>query len=239
MSLLPEVIHPSWDDFFDSTMRHRIRDIENQIGRDEINPVSEKVFRFTEMNLHALRVVILGQDPYPERGVATGRAFEVGGLDSWSSPFRQISLKNILRLIYISRSGMRENEKVPSFKEVINQMENGKFSLLPPGELFVSWEKQGVLLLNTALTCVPQKPGSHSEIWKPFSDALISYISYKRQDLIWFLWGKQARSYKEKIGTGSFYESRHPMMCSDAYSDDFLKNPCFEKTFESINWTGK
>jgi len=97
----------------------------------------------------------LGQDPYPQTGVATGRAFEVGTLKSWNQPFKNISLKNILRALYKAYSG-----QIIKFSQLKEKFDN-EFSVLPPGKLFEHWEKQGVLLLNTSFpttTTISRKP---------------------------------------------------------------------------------
>lgn len=57
-----------------------------------------------------------------------------------------------------------------------------------------TWEKQGVFLLNTALTVKAGKPNSHTQYWKNFISRVISYISHA-QPTIWLLWGKRAKSF--------------------------------------------
>nr|WP_312579490.1 hypothetical protein [Sedimentibacter sp.] len=80
--------------------------------------------------------------------------------------------------------------------------------------------------------------GSHIEIWEPFSIKLLEFISNENKNINWFLWGKQAEDKKKYIKNGEFYISRHPMMCSEKYQDDFLKNECFKDTMNVINWLG-
>jgi len=215
----------------------RLKDIESNIGHD-FNPHRQKVLRFLNTNLDRLKVVILGQDPYPEKNRATGRAFEVGGLKDWNSPFRQVSLKNILRLIHKNYTGIEEYRQIKKYAEIAGEIRMGKFRILPPDRLFGNLEKQGVLFLNTSFTCQTGKPNSHAGIWKSFAERLLSHISTQRPDLIWFLWGNKAQSNKKYIRRGFFYESQHPMLCSEKYDNDFLKSGCFKETMHIVDWPG-
>lgn len=234
--LFPDNIHHSWSDFLTGERIRTINEIAERIG-ENVNPEYKKVLRFLEVDLSNVRVVILGQDPYPEKGVATGRAFEVGGLKTWDQPFRQVSLKNVIRLIHKSYNNITEYGDIFSFEEIKKEIKEGRFPILPPDRLFESWEKQGVLLLNTSFSCIPGSPESHAFLWKDFSRELIEYISEK-YSLYWFLWGKRALSMKPAIKNSVFFLTRHPMMCSPKYEDDFLKSDCFEKTRHVINWLG-
>ncbi len=92
-------IHPSWQPFFTPEILKILEDIDEGMT-GECNPAPAAVLRFATQPLDEVKVLILGQDTYPAAGVATGRAFEVGGLTSWNSPYRQVSLKNIVRRIY-------------------------------------------------------------------------------------------------------------------------------------------
>lgn len=237
MSLIPEDKHSSWDGFLIKEVRDELKIIEEKIGSN-INPHHDNVLRFMKNNLNEIKVVILGQDPYPEKGRATGRAFEVGDLESWSQKFRQVSLKNIIRLIYKNYNNIDEYNKILKFSEIQNEIELGRFKMLPPDEIFKSWENQGVLLLNTYLSVEPGNTGSHISIWEPFSVRLLEYISQTNGNINWFLWGRQAEEKSKYIKQGKFYISRHPMMCSEKYEDDFLRNNCFKDTMNTINWLG-
>lgn len=235
ISILPPKIHSSWENFLDEYMLRELAGIENKIGNC-FTPSEDKILRFMVNNLKELKIVILGQDPYPEKGIATGRAFEVGGLNSWNTKFKQVSLKNIIRLLYKTYNNIEDYDQIKSFSEIKNEITRGQFRILPLNELFESWERQGVLLLNSYLTCETGKPGSHRDIWAGFAGRLIGYMVEQRQDLIWFLWGKNAGSFAERIIKGSIYSCRHPMMCSPEYEDDFLKSDCFKRTADIINW---
>ena len=235
MSLIPKDCHWSWNKFLTEEIVAELDDIEMKIGKN-INPAPENVLRFMKSDLYNIKVVILGQDPYPERGRATGRAFEVGDLLSWNQAFRQVSLKNIIRLIHKSYNDINEYKDIKKFSEIQKEIKSGKFSILPPDEIFKSWEKQGVLLLNAYLSVQAGVTGSHIPIWQNFSEKLLRFISEENRDINYFLWGRMAEDKKQFIKYGKYYISRHPMMCSETYEDDFLRSSCFKDTMEIINW---
>lgn len=228
--------HASWNSFLSrKDIQKELVKIDSFLNGKDYNPDNHNILRFLNNDLDQAKIIIIGQDTYPARGVATGRAFEVGGLYSWTDPFRQISLKNILRNIYGSYV---TGDNYTKFKEIQSKISDGTFKILPPNLLFESWTKQGVILLNGALTCEVNKPGSHSEIWRYFVNEVIKYICEKNPQIIFFLWGSYAISFTDCI-SNKIYASRHPMMCSAKYSDDFLKNSCFEETKNIVNWLGK
>lgn len=236
MNIYPQNHHESWNGFLDEKINKEILEISEKIGHN-INPEPQDVLRFMDNDLADVKVVILGQDPYPQKGRATGRCFEVGDLTSWNDKFRQVSLKNIVRLLHKDSRKADNYEDIRKFSEIQKEISNEEFKILPPTEIFKSWEKQGVLLLNTYFTVESGVPGSHIKIWENFSNELLQYISTENKDITWFLWGKQAQRRKPYIKYGNFCESRHPMMCSSKYDDDFLKSRCFRDTWDTIKWT--
>ena len=236
INLIPENVHSSWTSFLDEKRQKQLQEIAAALGTN-FDPAPEQVLRFMTTDLQKLQVVILGQDPYPQAGIATGRAFEVGGLTSWTDKFPQASLKNIVRLLYSSYQNIREYAAIPKFKEIRRQIEQGEWHILPPHKLFESWEQQGVLLLNTCLT-VSGKPGGHAHLCADFSRELIRFISEQRPDLYWFLWGKQAQAMQPYVINGNLHCSRHPMLSSPRYADDFLRSDCFRSTQQLVNWLG-
>lgn len=231
-------INDSWQEFLTPSIIEELKNIENRIG-DNFTPCTQNVLRFLKTDLYKRKVIILGQDPYPQPGVATGRAFEVGGLVAWDMPFRQVSLKNIVRLIYKSYSGITEYKDIKKFSEILQEIKLGNFNILPPNLLFSSLDKQGVLFLNTYLTCEVNESNSHRDIWEGFSVRLFEFISQRRPDAIWFLWGSEAISKQKYIKDGILYKSRHPMLCAGKFADDFLKSDCFKDTMDKINWLGE
>ena len=93
-----------------------------------------------------------------------------------------------------------------------------------------------MLLLNAYLSVEAGITGSHISIWQKFSEELLKFISVENRNINWFLWGRMAEDKKQFIKYGKYYISRHPMMCSQAYEDDFLRSDCFKDTMDIINW---
>lgn len=225
-------IHSDWDDFLTDLIRQRLQEIHGQIrSTGEFTPQEDLILHFMRLPLKEARVLILGQDPYPQIGSATGRAFEVGNLHSWHQPFNNVSLQNIVRAIVKAHTG-----EIYRFNE-IRRLLGTEIRLLPPDLLFKSWENQGVLLLNTAFTCKIDSPGSHSKIWQPFTQRVLRYINSKNPDLIWFLWGNHAIEQTESIPIRHKVFSYHPSRCLNR-PNDFLYGAinCFDSEISPVDW---
>ena len=78
--------------------------------------------------------------------------------------------------------------------------------------VLISWAKQGVLLLNTALTLVQGEIGSHLKLWTEFSREMMKFINEKTNPSVWILWGSKAKVLKNKIDKTQHYivEGGHP-----------------------------
>jgi len=167
-------------------------------------PERENIFNaFKLCPLEKLKVVILGQDPYHD-GSATGLAFSNRSDSTTLSP----SLRNIL-------------------KEVENNASNGlKLDQDPNLE---RWAKQGVLLLNTALTVEKGNPGSHADLWDKFTIEVLKKISKEISAIVYILWGSYAKGYLEYINreTNFILASPHPSPLSA--SRGFFGNKHFSK----------
>lgn len=247
MSLLPNNIHNSWDDFLTEEILQELKEIETKIG-DNFVPRRENILRFMENDLMAVKITFAGQDPFysmyqdkdtgEELPVANGRSFQPDLLKSWQDSFSQKSLQNIIRLIYKSYNNIENYDEIKPFSKIRKEIETGEFKILPPHEWFDSLESQGVLFLNTYFTTVPGKGNAHRKIWTKFSNELIKYISTKNPEICWFLWGAEAISLEKHIVNGTLYKSNHPTFCSKKYENDFLKGNCFKDTMNKINWLG-
>lgn len=229
-------IHPDWLPFLSDDIRKIVVRAELEVNKSEFTPAPEKVLRFLTLSLAAAKIVILGQDPYPQPGAATGRAFEVGTLKSWNQPFQNVSLKNILRALYKAYTG-----EVLVYKALKERIYTD-FPILPPNKLFSHWEHQGVLLLNTSFTCQTGKPGSHKNLWDEFSGYLLRFIAEKSPDVTWFIWGNHAAEAVKELQLQNVITAMHPMMCYDLPNreKDFLygENNCFKPFIAEIDWTG-
>lgn len=143
-----------------------------------------------------IKVVILGQDPYHEEGQAMGLSFSVPkGIE------KPPSLVNI-------------------FKEIKDEL---NLDDIPKDGDLTGWAKQGVLLLNTVLTVRAHQANSHKDKgWEVFTDGIIKKISEKRENVVFILWGANARSKRELIDETKhlILESAHPSPLS-AYNGFF------------------
>lgn len=152
----------------------------------KVRPQRQDVFRAFQLTpLDEVRVVILGQDPYPSPHEAHGLAFSVP--DALPPPR---SLKAIFR-------NLENDERV-------------RFNTPAAGDL-TPWAKNGVLLLNTALTVEQGAPGSHAGSWNAFTDAVLKAIVAERPHVAFLLWGTHA------IRTGAsvpIEEPRHKVVRS-------------------------
>ncbi len=124
----------------------------------------------------AVRVVVLGQDPYHGRGQAEGLAFSVAP---------GVALPPSLRNI---------------FKELQRDM-GMPFPAFPqPGGSLVRWAEEGVLLLNTCLTVEEGQPASHAgKGWDLLTDAVIRHVSHHAKPTVFMLWGAHAQSKRPLI----------------------------------------
>ena len=131
-------------------------------------PDRVNVFRaFHLTRLQDVRVVILGQDPYPKREQrAQGLAFSV--LEGVAIPR---SLNNIFRNL--------EADDAIAF----NRTNSGDLT---------RWASEGVLLLNTALTVAEDDAGSHKRYWKAFTDLVLKTIAHEQEHVVFLLWGNHA-----------------------------------------------
>lgn len=204
-----------------------------EINGVEFTPEKDKIFKAFKSKISNRKVCLIGKDPYFQKGVATGLAFEVKK-ESWSDPEVNTSLKNMLKLIYKTYMG-----ELKDINEIRTEIERGNFEILPPNKLFDSWEKQGVLLINAALTTIVGQAGEHHTFWNKFTHELIQYISIRNNSVIYFLWGKDAEIFEKDILSGDIIKHNHPAICGNlANEKDFLNGNSFRNTAHIINWTG-
>lgn len=147
--------------------------VDEEYSTKTIYPPYEEIFNAFKFTPFAnVRVVILGQDPYHEKGQAHGLAFSTP--DGHPIPR---SLKNI-------------------FKEI-----NDEYGYrIPESGCLEKWACQGVFLLNTVLTVEEGNANSHSKCgWQTFTDNVIKLLNDHESPIVFLLWGKQAEKKKELI----------------------------------------
>ena len=138
-----------------------------------VYPKKENIFHaFSLTPFDKLKVVIIGQDPYHQKGQAQGLAF--------STP--------------------KEIKNPPSMVNILKEIHSDiGSSFCDDGDL-TSWAKQGVLLINTILTVEDSTPKSHEKKgWEIFTDTIIKTISENKKDIIFILWGAGAIKKSELI----------------------------------------
>lgn len=228
-------IHEDYYDFFTVEKVTAINSFIKcmEIRKIEYIPKNEYIFKALRSSISSRKVCILSNEPYSQGEIATGLAFEVKDT-SWVNHEINISLKNILKLLYKTYNG-----KMEDIEKIRKEISHNEFNILPPNELFKSWEKQGVLLLNSSLTAIEEKTGEHNKFWHPFTRDLIEYISTKNENIVYFLWGKDAEQFEKNILNGEIIKSNHPAKGGHSEGEkDFLKGDFFEKTKDMINWLG-
>ncbi|MEJ6776187.1 MAG: uracil-DNA glycosylase [Crocinitomicaceae bacterium] len=175
-------------------------------------PKKELTFRaFEACPFDKVKVVILGQDPYPTKGHANGLCFSV---NDGISPLPK-SLKNI-------------------FKELASDLGKPERIL---GDL-KDWAGQGVLLLNSVLTVREGEADGHSKKgWEAFTDKVISLLNQK-EGIVYILWGSKAQEKASHINRfrNCIIESSHPSPLS-SYRGFFGSKP-FSKTNDYISQRG-
>lgn len=160
--------------------KKRLLTLSNILSTKDFFPSKENIWKAL-IPIESIKVVILGQDPYPTPGNACGLAFSV--LPGVPIP---ASLKNI-------------------YKELVSD----GFTAPNHGNL-EQWSKNGIMLLNTVLTVEAGSPQSHSKIgWEEVTDHIIRHIVTNDPNTIFILWGKSAQA-KKKLGLHKVFESVHP-----------------------------
>ena len=186
------LVAPGWqplvDEFFQSAAGQGLLGFLQQrlqAGASIFPPQPLRALQLTPPS--AVRVVILGQDPYHGRGQAEGLAFSVAP----GVPFPP-SLRNI-------------------FKELQRDLGTPIPALPQPGGSLVKWAQKGVLLLNTCLTVEEGQPASHSgKGWELLTDAIIHQVSQEAQPAVFMLWGAHAQSKRPLIDA-----SRHLVLTAN------------------------
>lgn len=177
----------------------------------DVCPPVELVFRALELvGPDEVRVCILGQDPYPTPGKASGLAFGyhpeyTGSVDS--------SLANIL-----------------------TEVESCGYA--KPSTSLLEWARQGVLLLNTRLTVEAHKPMSHAGLgWEEQIEKILKFLT-ERTDTIFMLWGREAQLVADRAGViNRVMETSHP--CKFSANRGFIGSKCFLTVNTMLHILGK
>jgi uracil-DNA glycosylase len=224
MKSLSEIMALDWAEVLEGVepeirkMGDFLRD-EAKAGRRFL-PVLENIFRAFQTPLKDIKVLIVGQDPYPDPRYPVGLSF---------------SVKPDVKLIPQSLQNI--------YKEIISDI-GGE---MPKNGDLTSWVEQGVLLLNRTLTVQVGKPNSHQgKGWEKITETAIKALNDRNQPLVAILWGNNARQLKEFLTNDKIkiIESVHPSPLSA--SRGFFGSKPFSQTNEylrkhdlkPIEWAG-
>lgn len=178
-----------------------------------VYPEGKNIFNaFAYTPFDAVKVVIIGQDPYHGPGQAHGLSFSVP-------------------------EGI---QKPPSLVNIFKEIKNDVGKEIPDSGNLESWARQGVMLLNATLTVRANQAGSHQKHgWEQFTDSVIKTLSAQKTGLVFLLWGRFAQDKAALIDQSKHHvlKAAHPSPLS-AYNG-FFGCKHFSKTNEILRAQGK
>lgn len=157
-----------------------------------------------------VRCLVLGQDPYPEPGFATGRAFEAGNLASWHELDKMFSksIRAFIQQIYAARTGNPDFARsFADWPAVRSAITHASTTFEAPSAIADRWLGEGVLLLNTALTLTrfqvgvdPHQSAGHLPLWQPLLLATLEILVRQRKPLVILAFGDSAAETLDRAG---------------------------------------
>lgn len=172
-------VPPSWQSALDPVLQTRearklsgMLEAEEAAGKRIYPPQGSRLRAFELTALDAVKVVILGQDPYHGAGQAHGLAFSVP-------------------------EGVRVS---PSLVNIYKEIASDCAVARPSSGNLERWAQQGVLLLNNALTVEEARAGSHQNMgWEAITDAAVAAVGARAEPSVFMLWGAHARKKAERV----------------------------------------
>lgn len=211
-------LNNDWDDIlrdeFTKSYYLNLREfLKKEYSNYKIFPHMNDIFNALKLTQYKdTKVVILGQDPYHDDNQAHGLAFSV-----------------------------KPNVAIPpSLLNIYKELKQELGCYIPNNGYLVSWAKQGILLLNTALTVRAHEANSHKNRgWEIFTDNIISYLNNRNDSVIFVLWGANARNKRELITNPKHFilEAPHPSPLSA--NRGFFGCNHFKKVNEILTKIGK
>lgn len=200
-------IHPSWEVVLAPVMDkiHTLGDFLNaevEAGRGYL-PIAPDIFRAFHYPFDQVKVLILGQDPYPTPGHAMGLSFST---QPGVRPLPR-SLANIFKEL---AADVGESTDSGQASLDIAGVATPTAPLPVDGDL-TAWSRQGVMLLNRVLTVAPGDANSHrGKGWEEITEAAITALAAREQPLVAILWGRQAQEAEKFLGDTPCISSAHP-----------------------------
>ena len=224
---------PAWEDFFQGAQKdiaHACQKIEEESGangRAFFPHIPRVLAAFWLTSPLMLKAVIIGQDPYP--GTTKAGLPKANGMCFGSDVGNEIP-----------------DSLITVYEELQRSVENWKH----PGHPDLRcWGREGVLLLNSALTVEVGRAGSHLGFWKPFTNRLMDYINDNCTNVVFMLWGKKAQKIADSIYASKHHKltAYHPSPMSRNQGFDFVGCNHFnlanfylaENGIRPINWQVK
>jgi uracil-DNA glycosylase len=198
------------DDIFEKLVK------EVEQGKRFTPPVKSLFTALEKCPLDSVKVVIIGQDPYPQLGVADGIAFSCSntGKIEKSLQYMHNSIVETVDAEYVGSPDLS------------------------------NWAEQGVLMLNSALTTTIGKPGTHQELWQPFMAYLLDILAHYKNDLVYVFLGKKAQEFADMVPDSNHkIMVSHPASaaysgskwdCNDMWNQ--INNYLDEKGKQPISW---
>lgn len=182
--------------------------IESNISRFKIIPDKSKIFAAFNLPPDRVKVVLIGQDPYPNPQDAMGLAFSVS----------------------------KDSQKIPaSLKNIKKELETDLSLVLSSSGDLSAWVNQGVLLLNRILTTTENQSNAHRGLgWEEFTEKVVSRLA--KRDVVFLLWGNQAIELEKFIDPKNLVKGVHPSPLS-AYKGFFGSKP-FSAVNQRLNELG-
>jgi uracil-DNA glycosylase len=188
-------MHPSWRKILVNELE-LLDEIESKISTENFLPIHNLVMRALSYDFAESRILILGQDPYPNPEHANGLAFSVSS--------------NIERL-------------PASLKNIYKELSDDLGVPIPDHGDLTAWAQQGVVLLNRTLTCRSGESNSHSKVgWSRFTQACVSALA--DSGCVAILWGAGAQELSNYFPEKKLITSAHPSPLS-AYRGFFSSKP--------------
>lgn len=162
--------------------------LDKEYRTRHVCPEQSNIFRAFELCPYdSCKVVMLGYDPYPQKGVATGIMFGNNNEEIELSPSLKILKESVINFGYYH-----------NYINFDNSLE--------------SWAKQGVLMLNSSLTVEMNRTGSHVMLWRPFISSFLKNLSDNNTGIVYVLFGSQAATFKPYINNRNNHilEEKHP-----------------------------
>jgi uracil-DNA glycosylase len=174
-------------------------------------PKSAHIFRaFDGIEPDAVRCVVLGQDPYPDAAFSTGRAFEAGNVAWWRELEKMfsVSVRTFMQLIVAARTGEESYAvSTAAWRRLIDDVETGRLQIEPAAAIADRWVREGVLLLNSALTLSrfavegdPHQLRGHLPLWRPFIAAVLRHLAARGKPVVFIAFGDQAANALAEAG---------------------------------------